>query len=188
MTRKDHAKPIGSIFILSRLKPWHVLILTTLLSNGMVGFLRVLTEGAYYDRSLASRPGDDLLGLYLAAATWIIHRDEGASDEHRSLNLDSSRLWHYATAGTGLLVGVVLQLVAMALHEGKQTPANTYHNLVVVSALSYFVVSVFPVVVKTRHRKAQIIAVIGLLSWFALLMWDIKAGNLQRNNSRWAMP
>jgi len=188
ITKKPQAKRIGSIAVLARLKPWHVLILTILLSNGMVGLLRVITEGSYYDRSLASRPGDDLLGLYLAAASWIIHRDMSAPDEDRSPNLESSRLWHYATAGVGLLAGVVLQLIAMALHGGKQTPANTYHNLVVVSVLTYFVDSVLPVVVKTRHRKAQIIAIAGLLGWFGLLVWDIKAGNLQRNNSRWAMP
>jgi hypothetical protein len=188
MTRKRQAKPIGSMAVLARLKPWHVLIMTILLSNGMVGLLRVITEGSYYDKSLASRPGDDLLGLYLAAASWIIHGDERVPNAHRLLNIESSRRWHYATAGAGLLAGVGLQLVAMALHGGKQTSANTYHNLVVVSVLAYFVVSVLPVVAKTHHRKAQIIAVIGLLGWVGLLMWDIKAGNLQRNNSRWAMP
>lgn len=150
----------------------------------MVGLLRVITEGSYYDRSLASRPGDDLLGLYLATAGWIIRREERVPDEHHSLNIESSRPWHYATAGTGLLAGVVLQLVAIESHGGKQTPANTYHNLVVVSVLAYFVNSVFPVVVKTHHRKAQVIAFIGLLGWLGLLIWDIKAGNLQDNNNR----
>lgn len=186
MTIKRQSKPIGSVAFLGRLKPWAVLTLTILLSNGAVGALRVITEGAYYDRSLASRPGDALLGIYLAAASWIIRRDYSAPDKHRPVGIEGSWLWHYATAGAGLLAGVVLQFVAIASH-GRQTPANTYHNLVVVSVLTYLVISVSPVVAKTPQRKAQIIAVIGLLSWSGLLVWDIKAGNLQRNNGISAM-
>lgn len=187
MTGKHPSKLIGSAALLGRLRPWLVLILTILLSNGVIGALRVITEGAYYDRSLASRPGDALLGVYLAAASWIIRRDERTPGKQRSIDIERSRLWHFATAGTGLLAGVGLQLVALASHGGRQTPANTYHNLVVVSVLTYFVVSVLPVVASTRQRKAQIIAVIGLLGWLGLLIWDIKAGNLQRNNSINAM-
>jgi hypothetical protein len=121
------------------------------------------------------------LGLYLAAASWIIRKEESTSDKHTSAKIEGSWLWHCTTAGAGLLAGVVLQLAAMASHGGHETPANTYHNLVVVSVLTYFVISVLPVVAKTRQRKAQIIALIGLLGWFGLLIWDIKAGNLQRN-------
>lgn len=183
MTGKRLSKQKGSVAVLGRLKPWFVLILTILLTNGVIGALRVITEGTYYDRSLSSRPGDDLLGVYLAAASWVIHKDERTPDKGDSSKIEDSRLWHYATAGVSLLTGVVLQLVATASH-GRQTPANTYHNLVVVSILSYFVVSTLPVMVKTRQRQAQFIAAIGLLGWFGLLIWDIKAGNLQRNNSR----
>ena len=187
MTGESQSKPIGSAALLERLRPWLVLILTILLSNGVIGALRVITEGAYYDRSLASRPGDALLGVYLSAASWIIRRDERAPGKQRSVNIEGSRLWHCATAGAGLLAGVGLQLMALASHGGRQTPANTYHNLVVVSVLTYFVVSVLPVVAMTRQRKAQIIAVISLLGWLGLLSWDIKAGNLQRNTSINAM-
>lgn len=183
LDRNNQSRSIGSVAALRRVKPWLILILTILLSNGVVGALRVITEGAYYDRSLSSRPGDALLGVYLAAASWIIRRDEKAPDEYRSMNIEMSWLWHCATAGLSLVAGLVLQLVATASHGGRQTPANTYHNLIVVSVLTYFVVSVFPVVVKTHQRRAQMIAVIGLLGWFALLIWDIKVGNLQRNGS-----
>lgn len=180
---KRQSKPIGSVAILGRLKPSFVLILTILLSNGVVGALRVITEGTYYDRSLASRPGDALLGVYLAAASWIIRRDEKAvPDQHLQVNAEASRTWHCATASGALLAGVILRFLAMKSHGGRETPANTYHNLIVVPLLTYFVASVLPVVANTRQRKAQIIAVIGLLGWLCLLIWDIKAGNLQRNH------
>jgi hypothetical protein len=182
MKEKHSPARIGSVALLGRLKPCWVVALTTLFSNGAIGALRVITEGAYYDRSLASRPGDSLLGVYLAAASWIIRVDDRAPDAHHSVNTESSWAWHYATAGAGLLAGVALQLEAES-HE-KQTLANTYHNLVVISTLSYFVVSVLPVAARTRHRKAKLAALASLLGWLGLLIWDIKAGNLQRNNGR----
>lgn len=185
MKEKHTSGSIGSVALLGKLKPCWVVVLTTMFSTGAIGALRVITEGAYYDRSLASRPGDSLLGLYLAAASWIIRKDDRTPDTHRSVNTESSWSWHCATAGTGLVAGVALQFIAES-HE-KQTPANTYHNLAVISTLTYFVVSVLPIVARTGHRKAQLIALVGLLGWLGLLIWDIKAGNLQRNNSRWAM-
>jgi hypothetical protein len=186
MTEKHKSGSIGSVALLGRLNPCWVVVLTILFSTGAIGALRVITEGAYYDRSLASRPGDSLLGVYLAAASWIIRKDDSTLDSQRSVNIEGSWVWHCATAATGLVAGVALQLIAES--QGKQTPANTYHNLAVISTLTYFVVSVLPVVARTRHRKAQLVALVGLLGWLGLLIWDIKAGNLQRNSSRWAMP
>lgn len=65
-------KAIGSIWLLKRLTPVSVLALTVLFSNGIVGVLRLSFEGSYYDMSLASRPGDGLLGAYLAIISWIV--------------------------------------------------------------------------------------------------------------------
>ncbi|WP_275560749.1 hypothetical protein [Streptomyces sp. 5-6(2022)] len=62
-----------------------------------------------------------------------------------------------------------------------QTAANSYHNLVVVPILGYFVISTIPIVLRSHRRTKAAIGAL-LLAWLGLLIFDISQGNLQENS------
>jgi hypothetical protein len=171
------SRAIGSIWLLKRLTPVSALILTILFSSGVVGVLRLLFEGAYYDRSLASLPGDCLLGAYLAIVAWVIRNKTIPYGVH------ASRFWHAAVAAVSLAVAMGLHARALSAGSGQETVANTYHNLVVLPVLSYLVVSAAPALFKTRVLKAKVFAAVFVAGWLALLLYDIVVGNLQENST-----
>jgi hypothetical protein len=174
-------KGIGSVALLSRLSPIAVFVLSVLLSNVAVGALRLVFEGQYYDRSLASRPGDDVLGVYLALASYTIRRKDYIIGGSGLPGLAANRLWHYSVAFASLLVGIGLESVSVYFSTSGETLANMYHNLITVPIMGYFVVSVMPVFSEKRVRREGILATICLCCWISLLIYDIKEGNLQKN-------
>jgi hypothetical protein len=176
------AKGVGSVAVLNRLPPIAVFVLSVLFTNVAVGVLRLVFEGQYYDRSLASSPGDDILGVYLGLASYIIRREDYIPDSSGLPGLASRRLWHYSVAFASLLAGIGLESVSVCFSAGGETLANTYHNLIAVPVIGYFVVSASPVFGENGVRRARILAAICLCCWISLLIYDVKEGNLQKNS------
>lgn len=173
---------IGSHWLLQTIPPTAIGFGVMFFSMGAVSALRSLFEGRCYDHSLASRPGDSLIAGYLAMVSSILR--EGATR-----GLTRSVRWHVG-AGTACGCGAIaLHLIALARNGGAETVANSYHNLVVVPALSYAVLSTLPVIGGSRERGKEVVAMLLLAGWLVLLGCDIASGNLGRNTpSRAASP
>ncbi|QDQ09479.1 hypothetical protein [Streptomyces spectabilis] len=166
---------IGISRILHLKSPGVVFITGVVLSNGMVSTLRILTEGRFYDYSLASLPGDALISLELACVAGYLRSPGIRSDLH------GSRTWHAVTLGTWLAMGGVLHVIAVQKRGGMETAANTYHNLAVVPLFGYAVLSTAPLLWAMKSRRAGGWAVACLVGWVTLLVIDIQLGNLSRN-------
>jgi hypothetical protein len=145
------------------------------LSIGSVGLMRVLFEGRYYDYSLASMPGDVLLGAYLTLISWALQRET-------TPGIHDSMVWHIATFVVWLITGVALQARAWIIHGGRETIANSFHNLVIVSLFGYTVFSTLPLLGgRTWSRNIRVFSFSCLLGWLCLLTYDIQQGNLDKN-------
>lgn len=164
-----------SVWLLRKLRPSVVLTLVVVASAGMVGVLRIVWEGRFYDYSRASLPGDILIGCELAIVSAELRGGNPSGYLYRS------RIWHGATFATCLLSALALQIHSINQSGRLQTAANAYHNLVVVSTLGYFVISTIPIVLGSPRRTKAAAGAL-LLTWLGLLIFDITQGNLQRNS------
>jgi hypothetical protein len=166
---------IGSVWLLEKLPPkWIFAIFAVCV--GIVPLLRIVFERKYYDYSFASMPGDVLLLIYLVLVSWCLHKTKPGNGLYRS------KVWHLLTFIGWLAIGITLQMRAWHVHGGKETVANSFHNVVVVSLLGYTIVSTLPLLVnKNWLRSARAMAFACLLGWFGLLLYDIQHGNLEKN-------
>lgn len=174
MSNPLQGRALGSVWILTRLHPALAFAWVFLLA-GLVAVLRLLTEGRYYDYSLASRPGDVLIaGELMAVSAAIRYRLPRGIHERWA--------WHFGVLAACVAVGLLIQLRSLKVHDGSETVANSYHNFFVVPVLSYSIISTLPALKATRRRGWKIVACVCLVGWSALLAIDIADGNLDRNN------
>ncbi len=166
---------IGSTWLLRKLPPLGVFMAALLLSTGVVELLRVALEGTYYDRSLSSVPGDAFLCLYLALIASHLRRGRPTS------RLLHSVPWHLVVGFAAAVTGILLYVLALVQSSGKETVANSYHNLVVVTIFGYAIVSTVPVIFNTGDRLLRRAAMTCLLIWLGLLAIDSSEGNLEKN-------
>jgi hypothetical protein len=116
-----------------------------------------------------------LLAVYLALMSRCLQiaRPSGIHD---------SKVWHLSTFIGWLVIGIILQVRAWISHGGRETIANSFHNIVVVSFLGYTVFSTLPLLGSTAWpRTIRILALLCLLGWLGLLLYDIRQGNLDKN-------
>jgi hypothetical protein len=166
---------IGSLRILQLLPWWVILFIGPLCTTGVIWLLRVIFEGRLYDYSLASFPGDLFIFIYLFCVGQICKK------ETFSVNFFWGKSWHLIIFFSAFCV--TTGLYGLALTQGGTRarftllPANLYHFIVQL-ALSYAVVSSFPVIVMTKYKLFQSIAIVCLILYICLLVYDIRMGNL----------
>lgn len=166
---------VGSAWLLGRMRPATAFLAGVAISNGAVGALRLCFEGRWYDRALSSAVGDPALSCYFAAASVAVRR-AGASGGLRN------RRWHCVTVAGAVLLGVAAQIRAVRVGGRPQTPADTYHNLVVVPVYTYAIVSTAPAVAGAP-RSVRAVAAAAVAAWSVLFLIDATAGTLDRNTA-----
>lgn len=169
------ARPVGSVWILQRVHPGIILNTTAIGSTGTILALRLLFEGRLYDHSRSSMPGDFLLAIYLTNLGLEFRKSGIPRGIHWSTR------WHRVILSSSVVIGTALQLAAWRSHGYRETPANTYHNLIVVPALTYMVVTLLPILTKSQISRNGRFAMIALFGWIALLIYDMRCGNLSKN-------
>lgn len=171
----EERQPIGSIWFLTQRHPGLVLTTIILGSTGVVLVLRAVFEGRLYDYSRSSFPGDILLGVHAAVLAFGLRKNGMPNGIHES------RKWHSLVLSSSIIGGIVLQFGALISHGGRDTVANIYHNLVVIPALGYLIVSSLPVLIAQRRRQSSRLAAVALLGWVVFAIYDLRHGNLTKN-------
>lgn len=166
----------GSLLLLKRLPWWALLLVGPLCTTGIVWLLRVIFEGRLYDYSRASFPGDFLLFVYLSCVGRLCKKE--ALPE----SFFFGKMWHWIIFFCAFAVTLGVYGFALSQKEGKFTllPANLYHFFVQL-VLSYLVPSSFPVIVVAKNRLLQCVAIVCLLLYVGLLVYDLEMGNLSQH-------
>ncbi|MFJ9147020.1 hypothetical protein ACIRP7_02885 [Streptomyces sp. NPDC102270] len=166
-------KLVGGAWLLRRVPPFWVAVGVALFSFCMIGILRLVSEGRYYDYALSSQFGDVMIALELAIISWILRKE--LPDNPGPLG----------NAGWHLTVGLLCFFAGLSLFlwsdGGSSTVANSYHNLMVVTFLSYLVISTFPILLASRDLF-KLAATFCLLGWLTLVLYDVSHGNLTQNS------
>ncbi len=170
---------IGSLWLLKRLPWWVILFVGPLCTTGVIWLLRIIFEERLYDYSLASFPGDWFIFAYLFCVKQAYERQKFPWK-----NFFFKRAWHWITFLGAFVVTAALYGFALAQGGARARftllPANSYHFFVQL-VLSYAVPSSLPVIVVTKNRFLQGVAIICLVIYLCLFIFDVAMGNLSQH-------
>ena len=167
----------GSVWFLSIVPYWLVLVGIVFLSTGMVLLLRLITEGKIYDRARSSTPGDLFLAGYCATVACYLQA-VGVPENGWHLY----PLWHWAVFGI-VAIGAIFLHTSAICRSGTERrftmlPAQWWHNLIVVPVVGYTIISTMPIVVVASNSALWTLTTICLSTWEGLVVWDIFRGNM----------
>lgn len=168
---------IGSHRFLKRTSYWLTFLLLDFFCVEIIPLGRDFFEGLYYNVSLSSQIGDRALIMYILIASNVLKKRQIRSSRNQRKD------FHIISAIFSAGVGFTLVAQGM-LQSGKIGEfMDTYHGLVVIPFLLYFILTTTPIIFVYGTRAQKIAAFFLLLAWLAAFAIDLFTGRL--NQREW---